>query len=207
MPVRFTCFFSYPHIDDAELMKDFVEKLAEALQESLKLYLGKTEFFLDTKRLRPGYIFDETIAAALCQSLCMIAVYVPPYEDRMYCLREYEAMERLEAARKARLNRPDLRDRGMIIPVVFRGKKENLPAKITGRVQYYNLSRFAPRAQSLLGNKKHAEEIDEIAQSIAELYKAVANTDVCSDCDGFTLPAEAEVKPWRESAPAPPFPR
>jgi hypothetical protein len=158
--------------------------------------------------MRPGYIFDETIASALCQSLCMIAIYVPPYEDRAYCLREYEAMERLEAARKARLNRPELRDKGMIIPVVFRGKPESLPSKITNRYHYYNLSKFAPRAQSLLGNKKYAEEIDEIAQSIAELYRAVVNTDLCSDCDGFLLPDEAELKPWRDTAPPQPqFPR
>jgi len=208
MAIRFTCFFSYPHIDDAELMRNFVEKLSEALQESLKLYLGKTDFFVDMKRLKPGYIFDETIAAALCQSLCLIAVYVPPYEDRSYCLREYEAMERLEAVRKAHLNRPELRDKGMIIPVVFRGLPDNLPAKITQRYTYYNLSKFAPKAQSLLGNKKYASEIDEIAQTIAELYKAVKNTDMCSDCDGFTLPATAEIKPWRETLPPEPqFPR
>lgn len=207
MPIRFTCFFSYPHLDDAELMRHFVEKLSEALQESLKLYLGKTEFFLDL-RLRPGDIFDETIATALCQSLCMIAIYVPPYEESSYCRREYEAMEQLEARRKAKLSRLDLRGRGMIIPVVFRGKEETLPAKITGKYQYYNLSRFAPKAQSLLGNKKYAEQIDEMAQWIAELYHAVANTDLCSDCDGFSLPTDGEAPPWRSAAPTQlPFPR
>ena len=202
--MKFTCFISYPHLD-AELMTDFINELAEALRQSITLYLANAEIFVDLKRLKPGYVFDASIASALCQSLCLIAVYVPPYEERAYCLREFEGMERLEGVRKARLKLPELFDKGMIIPIVFRGK--DLPSKITKRYQYFDLSRFTPGAQSLLKNRKYAVAIDEIAQYVAALSKAVAGTDVCADCDAYVLPAESDVAPWRQKPMESPFPR
>lgn len=203
MQPRFTCFISYPRLDDALFMRKFVDALEFALKETLKLHLGKTEFFVDVNQLTPGTRVDEGIAGALCDSLCLIAVYVPIYEQRTYCLREYEAMERLEKKRRAL--HAVLRRKGMIIPVIYRRHVDGLPEKITRYVPA-DLTGFAPTSQSLLRNRRFLREIETIAQHIVELKKAVGDADLCSDCDEFELPTAEEVKPWRP-APEPPFPR
>jgi hypothetical protein len=62
MPPRFTCFISYPRLDNALLMRELVDDLEVAVRELLKLDLGETEVFVDESQLRPGAKLDDRIA-------------------------------------------------------------------------------------------------------------------------------------------------
>lgn len=91
MPFKYACFISYPH-GQYELMKSFIEQLKKALNNYLEPLLDE-EVYIDVDRLEPGYHYNEALAKAICQSICMIVVYSPKYERHSYCLREYQAME------------------------------------------------------------------------------------------------------------------
>lgn len=196
MAMPCTCFISYPHVE-SEFFVDFVEELQKALQDRIRLLKRDASVILDFKRLKPGYIFDETISQAICRSVCMIVVYIPAYEESDYCLREFEAMERLQAARRLRLKRPELNDKGMIVPIIFR--RGDLSKRIEGRYQYLDLSKVTHPAREFRG-KKVSPKLDEIAEYIVSLYRAMENDEpaVCGDCDHFALPARLDVTPWRD---------
>ncbi len=208
MPMPCTCFISYPHID-AEFFTDFVEEFQAALQGRIRMLKRDANVILDIKRLQPGFIFDEAISKDICRAVCMVVIYVPAYEESSYCLREFEAMELLQAARRLRLNRPDLNDKGMIIPIIFRGDGRELPPRIAGRYQYLNLSKVTPRTSAFL-RQKNSQKLDEIANRVIALYRAMEANElaVCGGCDAYALPLESALTPWR-NAPLPEqaFPR
>src|SRR6185503_15991751 len=97
MPFKYACFISYPHGQHI-VMKPFIEQLTEMLKGFLEIYMEE-EVYKDDERLKPGYKFNESLAEAICQSVCMIVVYSPIYENRTYCLREYATMEKIEEDR------------------------------------------------------------------------------------------------------------
>lgn len=196
MPIRYACFISYPH-GQTDLTKRFIDELKTALAEQVEGWQDE-QVYLDEERLKPGYKFNESIARAICESVCMIVVYSPRYEKHPYCLREYAAMEQLEAKRLSLIGKPELVDKGMIIPVLFRGK-DYLPEKIGRRIHYLDFENYiTPR--SIGGDEKYATQIADLARYIYSLFHEMeqSNTDVCVDCDQFRLPAEDQVKPWRE---------
>ena len=90
--------------------------------------------FIDTGRLQPGYKYNEMLAQAICQSVCMVVVYSPKYERHEYCVREYEAMVKLEGARRQLLGSAGM-GQGFIIPVILRGS-DNIPQRIRDHVHY-----------------------------------------------------------------------
>jgi hypothetical protein len=201
MPMPCTCFISYPHVD-AGFFRDFVEELHTALQDRIRLLKRDANVILDFKRLQPGFIFDETISKDICRAVCMVVVYVPAYDESPYCLREFEAMEQLQERRRSRLNRSDLADKGMIIPIIFRGDEKDLPARIAGRYQYLNLSKITPRSGAFL-RQKNSQKLDDIATRVIALYRAMEANEpaICGDCDAYSLPPERDLRPWR-AAPA-----
>src|SRR4051812_35751103 len=119
MPFKYACFISYCH-GQGELMRRFIDELTRALKNCIDPYLDE-EVYIDQERLQPGFSYNEALAMAICQSLCMIVVYVPKYERHPYCLREFRAMEILEERRFRLLSEQSRRHRRMIIPVLFRG--------------------------------------------------------------------------------------
>jgi len=197
MPLKYPCFISYCH-GQRELMQRFIEDLKNALSDYLEPFFDE-DVYIDTNRLVPGYQYNEALATALCQSVCMIVVYVPRYGEHEYCVREYEAMERLEKQRKELVKSPALRERGMIIPIVLRGAAE-MPPKIRNRTQYLDFSKYTTASPRISRNKKYVEEIDRIARYIYEIYQELKAGDVCSACGEFALPPASEVPAW-DSAP------
>jgi hypothetical protein len=115
---KYACFVSYCH-GQYELMTSFIDQLKSALDAYLDPLLDEG-VFIDTGRLLPGYKYNETLAQAICQSVCMVVVYSPKYERHDYCVREYEAMVKLEGSRRALLGAAG-QGRGFIIPVILRG--------------------------------------------------------------------------------------
>src|SRR6185436_9660597 len=79
------------------------------------------QIYVDEDRLKPGYKFNEKLASAICQSVCMIVVYSPRYAQHDYCVREFEGMELLEQRRHQLLGTAADQGKGFIIPIVLRG--------------------------------------------------------------------------------------
>lgn len=196
MPIRYSCFISYPH-GEGRLVQQFVTDLKKVLADHVATWLDKG-IYLDEERLGPGTNIREGIAQAICQSVCMIVVYSPRYEKHAYCLREYAAMEQVEARRRALIKSPELRAQSMIIPVIFRGK-DYLPPKFQN-IKYLDFENYVTPRTDMWKNNKYVKELARTAKEIYDLFLAIeeSNADVCSDCDHFTLPPEDQVKPWRE---------
>lgn len=192
---KYACFISYSH-GEQELVKGFIDQFKAALKAYLEPFMDEG-VYVDVDRLKAGFKYDEALAQAICQSVCMVVVYSPVYERRSYCGREYAAMEWLEAKRLARLAGADA-SRGLIIPVVLRGF-EQLPARIQQGRQAIDFSHFTLATQEMSRNPDFVERIQEIAQQIYAHFTAfsAAGDDPCQDCLAFSLPVESDVAPWR----------
>jgi len=125
--IKWACFISYPHAW-GNLVKDFAKQLKDALENELGSLLN-LPVYMDEDRLRPGFDYGQALSTAICESVCMIVIFSPVYEEKTYCLREFLAMERIEAKRRKKLGRRHLEPHRMIIPIVLRGIN-NLPPKI-----------------------------------------------------------------------------
>jgi hypothetical protein len=197
MAFKYSCFISYCH-GQGELTQRFIEQLIRALKSYLEPWLDE-EIYIDEERLLPGYNYNEQLAEAICQSVCMIVVYSPRYERHAYCLREYTAMERIEEKRRQALGQRGKRGSGMIIPIIFRGLTDDLPPRIQTNKQYCDFTKFTTATLDINQNPEYIAQIEKIARVIYGHYKAfdALNEDVCSTCDVYELPPEDELQPWR----------
>lgn len=207
MPFKYSCFISYCH-GQYDLVKEFIRQITEALQGSIDSYLDQ-EVYID-ERLGPGYHYNEELAQAICQSICMIVIYTPKYESHSYCKREYIAMERIEKKR-LELLADRSNNMGMIIPIIFRGEETDIPPRIKDRIHFYDFRDFTLATQEIKRNSKYAGEIERIAEIIHRFSKLFRERgiDPC-ECDSFSLPSEKdiELESWREKPrnSFPPFP-
>ena len=192
---KYACFISYSH-GEQELVKGFIDQFKAALKAYLEPWMEE-EVYVDVDRLKAGFKYNKALAQAICQSVCMVVVYSPVYERRAYCGREYEAMERLETMRLARLAGPGVA-KGLIIPVVLRGFAQ-LPERIQCSRQALDFSKFTLATKEMSRNPDFVAHIEEIATQIHTHFNAfsAAGNDLCEGCQAFILPAEGEVKPWR----------
>lgn len=184
-------------------MKRFIDELKEQLKSSLDPYFDDC-VYIDEERLRPGFQFNEALGKALCQSACMVVVYVPKYDQHEYCVREFHAMELLEERRRALLGGNLPNEVGMIIPIVLRPGASGVPDKIRNRRQYSDFSRYTTATPAISSNPQYVEKIEEIAEYIQRVSIAFAALDPCHGCEDFVIPplAAGEVK----APEPPPFP-
>jgi hypothetical protein len=196
MAFKYSCFISYCH-GQYELTKGFIEQLKQALKAELEPLLDE-EVYIDEERLKPGYRYNEALAKAICQSICMIVVYSPRYERHEYCGREFAGMEILEQTRRQMLGQV-VPASGFIIPVIFRGEAD-LPPRITQGRHYADFSQFTLATANISRNPQYVTEIRKIAQVIYERYQAfeAAAADACAPCATFLLPNASAVPPWRD---------
>jgi hypothetical protein len=204
MPFKYSCFISYCH-GQHELMQQFIKELTDALKNYIEPYLGEP-VFIDEERLKPGYLFNPALAEALCQSVCMIVVYSPTYEDRPYCLREYAAMEELQERRFRMMGRT-IGERGMIIPIVFRGE-EFIPPKLKGHIHYADFSRFTLAETGIKNSPPYINKIEDIARHIRRLYDDLNGlaADPCEDCGSFVIPGAGRLRSPQDAELCPAFP-
>ena len=195
MPFKYACFISYCH-GQYDLTKAFIDQLKRALKSELEPLLDE-EVYIDEDRLKPGYLYNEALARAICQSVCMVVVYSPRYERHSYCGREFAGMELLEQARRKLLG-SGAGARGFIVPVIFRGEAD-LPPRITEGRHYADLSQFSLAGTDISRHPQYVVEIRKMAQLIYENYRAfgAAGADACTVCDTFALPPEGALPPWR----------
>ena len=203
MPLQYSCFISYRHSQD-----DIVQDLVTSLGTELGRWLDM-EVYVDKGRLKGGDFFNNELAKALCESVCLIVVYTPTYfsKHHSYCAREYRAMEQLEEQRLHTLGLPQNKQHGLIIPIVYRSDKK-LPESIKNERQYYLFEAFQISGRDNLENPEYAEKIKEIAEYIEERCEElrVVEEEVCASCDTFDFPAEHDISDWLESM-LPPQPK
>jgi hypothetical protein len=196
MPLEYCCFISYPHGQDnvlQPLMKEFLEGLrAEIYAQTRK------RLWIDFECLQGGDRWNDKLGSDLCKSVCMIVVYTPLYFDpeNAFCGREYKAMEILEEKRLKLLPPQNLRNHGLIIPIVLRGEKR-LPSVIKSH-QYYSFNDIELADPQVKVRQKYSAEIKKIAEYIVERCFEFEGliVDPCSDCDQFVLPSESETKAY-----------
>jgi len=209
MPFNYACFISYRHGQRA-LVERIINDLSDALSSEIELWM-REQVYVDRERLRGGDHYNEDLAAALCQSVCMIVVFTPRYFDKKstFCAREYRAMESLEEQRLKLLPHAEDRRRGLIIPIVFRGS-EYLPDEIRNRRQYYDFGDFLLSDEQISKHPSYAGKIREIAEYIKARHEAFrrVQSDPCTSCDSFSLPSDEDIRVWLDdvcSAPATQF--
>jgi hypothetical protein len=207
MTPEYACFISYRH-GQGDLAAKIITNLYTGLAGELELLLDKG-VYLDRERMTGGYLYNQALARALCNSACMIIVFTPTYFDstHTYCAREYKAMEAIEQYRLDLLQEPD-RERGFIIPIVFRGERF-VPTELKQRRLYYDFSKYMLFSEDMNRHPDYAPAIKEIAEYIYDRYLVLTKlAHNSTNCDSYTLPSEEDVRPWlsRFSTPASPFP-
>jgi hypothetical protein len=203
MPLKYSCFISFRHGDrslptDKNLLETIIRQLKVALSSELEALTTK-EVYVDWERLKGGDFYNQALSTALCESACMVVVYVPTYFDqhKAYCAREYKAMEKLESKRLPLLNSAAQSKHGLIIPIVFRGLKF-LPSEIKDNRAYYDFQSFQLGGREMSRNSNFNSKIREMAEYIYDRCRELEALpiDPCLECDHFKLPDKEEVIDW-----------
>jgi len=187
------CFISYRHTNDAQA-HTFVQAFVVQLKKQLSWLLPGIPVFFDEDGLKVGDQFNNELALQLCQSACMVMFFSPLHFDmhHPYCALEYQAMLRLE---KQRLGKAidDLRNKGLILPVVFRGLSY-LPTEISNARQYENFDHIVVASDFA---RRHCQiQIKKIANQIFLRYKVQSDAGVFNDinCRHFNFPDKVEIE-------------
>lgn len=198
MSFTHSCFISYKSSDD-ELTKKFIKELAEALDIATGQYLDGQKSYYDAARLQPGYQFNAALANALVASTCMIAILSPRYFGSDYCYREYLGMQWIERQRRQATGNPP-NDKSLIIPLLFRGKKDDIPAELREHIHFqplpYGMSNLT---LALKYDPNLAPIVEQLGLLIFEHYQSYAGDaarlaiDCCKD---FSLPDCPPSGPW-----------
>ena len=190
------CFISYRHTDAAS--HQFVQAFVKQLEKQLHLWLPNANVFFDKDGLQVGDLFNEKLADELCRSACMVMFFLPLHFDcnHPYCAMEYKAMLELE---KNRLGQSvdDLRNKGLIFPVVYRGA-DYLPAEIKDHRQYEDFQHLIVEADFERPDC-HAR-LMKLSEAIFNRYTALTKSGVIKsdECKLFRFPSKDEIKDWLE---------
>jgi TIR domain len=196
MPFEYSCFLSY-RTGKYTLIQNIVSDLFARLSGEIEMFLEEP-VYRDSERLQGGDFFNQQLAAALCQSVCMIAVYTPRYFSKTnpYCAQEYHAMELIENQRLNSLPAPQ-RKYGLIIPVVISGL-DTLPEEIKKNRVYYDFSEFRQADVGITKPRAYYEGLRTIAEYIAGRHTALSKlaNDPCDGCDASSFPEVEVTKEW-----------
>lgn len=204
MGFKYPCFISYCH-GQRDLIRGFISEFKENLDSSLEAYFDEGVYF-DMERLNPGFKYNIALAKAICQSLCMVVIYIPKYEHHEYCRKEFAAMEILENRRFALIAEQRINEYGMIIPVILRGEKEYLPERITRNIHYADFSRYTTASDKIKDDEDSIKEIGRIAKYVYKLYKSIEpySENIFIDCEQFGLPENIPI--WSDCPVAQSYP-
>jgi len=190
------CFLSYRH-GQRQIKQRFITEFRDALASELEL-LRDEGLYVDLGRLNGGDFYNEALARALYESVCIVIVYQPNYFDTKhpYCAREYRAMCALETRRLSLLGNLEDRNHSVIIPIVLRGESA-IPPEIAARRQYDDFSKFMLLDEELSRHPLYAPKIKQIAEYIDARCQCFEDTEIpFDDADEFRLPDEDETKAW-----------
>lgn len=180
---EYGCFISYVHARE-ELMRGFMASLIPALKGELEP-LVKNGVYLDEDRLAVGTKHEHALGHGLCASACWVLVYVPQYLEHSYCMREFRAMQILEERRRRAFGYRLPREKGMILPIVLRGEKAELPPEITSSM-YLEFTQYTVASPKINVNESSMREIRELATYVREIFEL--GVHLSEDCSEFDLP-------------------
>jgi hypothetical protein len=212
MSLDFSCFISYRHSSvksATPYVRDFVDGFAEELDRWVDLPIS-----FDADRLSAGDFVDESLAAKLYQSACMVVLYTPNYFStvKTFCSREYFAMLSLEHERLPRLP-ADFGSHGLIIPIALRDHPGMLTQLEKAEQQWCNRSghqpknrlglnfdQFTKKRQLQPGGNMHPKVV-EVCRSICEKCRAFQGFihnggELFGSRGQLTLPAEHAIAPY-----------
>jgi hypothetical protein len=196
MPVKYSCFISYPHGSQGNFWESIMKQLKCELENRIGPLLDET-IYMDNYELKIGVNLDKELAKAICQSVCMIVVFTPLYESRSgkYGLREFLAMRRIEDKRMAILSQHGFNtNHRMIIPIVVKGDPdEELPPEIK-KITHYDISKILLTGE--LNTPEFRDKLFEIVQHIYKNSKNIKELEkkgVTQDCDSSELPTVEEA--------------
>jgi hypothetical protein len=202
MPFEYGCFVSYAHPGPGgQTMTTFVEDLVQALESELDPYMGNPVYF-DKKRLKPSYEYDPALSHGLCASACWILVYAPLYRKREYCLREYNAMQALQAQRRRELGRKLPKHRSMIVPILVRGDQREFPEELR-KTEPIRFDQVTLAESTISDRPEEMAALRDLAAEISEIHEL--GEELNHDCETFELPPpNGDFKPLRRPFPGDP---
>jgi hypothetical protein len=192
MPFKCACFISYPH-NAGKSVDKFVTRLKEELQDKFAQFV--TDPIVTDHDFPTGAHFHQVIAQQICQSACLIVVYMPVYQRKAFCIQEYTAMQRLEAQRYDALAAKPSIPIGMILPIVYTGEEAKIPKWISGQINYRNISKFTiSDPLSVFDDEDFKTWLVQMANLVDSLYNTfqAANANPCHPCGTYALPAETD---------------
>jgi hypothetical protein len=115
------CFVSYQHTGDPDAHA-FVTAFVSELKTQVSCWSPIRKSISMRTHSRSATSTTRSWRFNFCQSACMVMFFMPLHFDMQhpYCALEYQAMLRLEVQRLG-AGVVDLRNRGLIFPVVFHG--------------------------------------------------------------------------------------
>lgn len=198
---RYSCFISYQRGND--LLDRFVRELFKELSDELGLVTPLKVWF-DTATLIPGESWKAAIEEAVMNSVCMVPVLTPTYfsKDKLYCAREYLAMQKIEKAR----NELTQREESFIFPVIFRGAK-HLPEFVRER-QWLDFSEYLAFGSKQFRSPGFAKMVKQLSERISRLSESMMDLEKSTNLDHLkpTLPSDHEVLEWLDEARTPDTP-
>jgi hypothetical protein len=197
MPVAHSCFISYTD-GWTEEYEAIIAAIEKRLTESIQWHLNLKPWRYTTDQA-VGAQFNKVIAARLCQSVSMVALYVPRYEVSEMCIREYVAMEDIERTRQQVLGIGPADDLPMVIPIILRKRRKGqLPDWIAKSRNYLDLTSYVTPDRPLIEALKHPDcvrKFDDIAETMSEIFRRLAthDPDPCKGCE-TELPNDQRVR-------------
>jgi hypothetical protein len=188
MAFKCACFISYPH-NAGKSVDTFVDRLKEELQDRFAQFV--TDPIATDHDFPTGANFHKAIAQKICESACLLVVYMPVYQRKPFCLQEYTAMERLQVARYQALQQDLSGQFGMILPLVYTGEESKIPTWISEHINYKNISKFTIADPVAIFDQQDFQEwLVTIANMVDSLYNAfqASPTNPCQTCGAYALP-------------------
>jgi hypothetical protein len=196
MPINHSCFISFT-TGTGKALQEFIDLLQAQLLDGLKAYVREPAWRFDENE-RIGAEWQRVLPLRLCQTVCMVAFYVPSYESSGPCIREYVAMEDIEAARLKALGDeldPEFR---MIIPVILKKRKGTIiPSWMQSSKLCLDITEYKTPDQPLVKALEHPKcvaRLEEIAESVYEVWRAMTQhpDDLCVNCRNELPPVDDE---------------
>lgn len=210
MPLNYSAFISYTTGWTKEY-EDLIDAIQRRLEQALQFYVRDPLWRYD-KDEAPGAQTHATLREVMCQSACMVVLYVPSYEFSDTCVWEFVAMEHIEGTRLEVLTPPLNPAYRMVIPIILKKRKEDLPKWISSR-NYVDLTKYVTPDKTLikaLDDERCSAEMEKIAEAIGEVTRRmlILQADPCVDCpQGLPAHDDARVKErWIGNPPKPKLP-
>ena len=192
------CFISYRHpARMGSLEERLFRHCLDAIIDHVEVYTHNYKVFYDEDRLSVGYQYNETLASDICRSACMIVLYWPAYLESAYCLKELNTMLTIEKKRR-RILGTKLRGCRLILPIILRGERNDLPREVREGTVPLDYSRQAINPNFNIGqDSEMSEKLFNMAKYIKYLCDNIqaAGQTIIHNCDTYVFPKAKIIRP------------